>query len=134
MFGGMGRRFGRMGEVPKTGPELVVNGGFDADTDWTKGTGWTIAAGVASFTATGSASNLSQNIGLVADTVYNVTVTVTVSAGVVAVYAGISGGTFAISTSGTYTRQLQAAGNGLLYFQAGTTFTGTIDNVSVRGA
>jgi len=28
-----------------TGSELVTNGTFDSDTDWTKGTGWSIAAG-----------------------------------------------------------------------------------------
>ena len=31
------------------GPELVTNGTFDSDTDWNKGTGWTISGGVASF-------------------------------------------------------------------------------------
>jgi len=132
MFGGMGRRFGRMGEVPKTGPELVVNGGFDADTDWTKGTGWTIAAGVASFTATGSTSNLSQDVGLVAGTVYSVAVTVTVSAGGVAVYAGTGSSPLLIFSAGTFTARIVAT-TSTLFIQAGLTFTGTIDNVSVRG-
>jgi len=31
------------------GAELVTDGGFDADASWTKGTGWTISGGVASF-------------------------------------------------------------------------------------
>ena len=31
------------------GDELVTNGTFDTDTDWTKGTGWTISGGVAAF-------------------------------------------------------------------------------------
>jgi hypothetical protein len=31
------------------GDELVTNGTFDSDTDWTKGAGWTISGGVASF-------------------------------------------------------------------------------------
>jgi hypothetical protein len=35
---------------------LVTNGTFDTDTNWTKGTGWTIAAGVASK-STGTASS-----------------------------------------------------------------------------
>jgi len=34
-------------EVPLSA-ELVTNGGFDTDTDWTKETGWTISNGVAS--------------------------------------------------------------------------------------
>lgn len=33
------------------GPELVTNGGFDADTDWTKGTGWSVDGGVAIWSA-----------------------------------------------------------------------------------
>jgi hypothetical protein len=42
------------GGVPLA-PELLVNGGFDTDTDWAKGTGWAISAGRATHTgATGS--------------------------------------------------------------------------------
>jgi|GEM_PF-2033371 len=35
-------------------PELVTNGTFDTDTDWTKGTGWTISGGVATHDAVAS--------------------------------------------------------------------------------
>lgn len=41
--------------------ELIVNGGFATDSDWAKGSFWTIAAGVAKRSA-GAASNLSQNL------------------------------------------------------------------------
>ena len=34
---------------PGFGAELVVNGGFDADSDWTKQDGWTISGGTANF-------------------------------------------------------------------------------------
>jgi hypothetical protein len=43
---------------------LVTNGTFDADTDWTKGTGWTISAGVASYTS-GTSSNLTQTVDVI---------------------------------------------------------------------
>ncbi len=43
--------------------DVVVNGGFDADTDWTKASGWAIAAGVASKTGA-SFSNIAQNTGV----------------------------------------------------------------------
>jgi len=33
------------------GPELVTNGTFDTDSDWTKGTGWTISGGAAHLDA-----------------------------------------------------------------------------------
>jgi hypothetical protein len=57
--------------------ELVTNGGFAADADWTKGTGWTITGGAASFTATGAASALSQSIsGVTAGKAYVIQYTV----------------------------------------------------------
>ena len=33
--------------VPTEGAELVTNGDFATDSDWTKGTGWTISGGIA---------------------------------------------------------------------------------------
>lgn len=39
--------------VPSLGAEVIVNGAFAADTDWTKDAGWTIAAGVASVNVAG---------------------------------------------------------------------------------
>ena len=38
--------------------DVVVNGGFDADSDWTKGTGWTIASSLASSDGTQAADSL----------------------------------------------------------------------------
>ena len=40
---------------------LVTNGTFDADSDWTKGTGWSINGGVASCNGT-SGATIHQNI------------------------------------------------------------------------
>lgn len=112
-------------------PEMVTNGGFDADVSWTKGAGWTISGGVASNSAPGATSNLSQNDGLVAGRLYEVTFTSIVSAGTVAVYTGTTfGGGF--SVSGTYTRKIIAAGTGNLTFQANAAFVGSIDNVSCK--
>jgi len=43
--------------------DLVTNGGFDADTDWTKGTGWSIGAGVATCDGTQTAdTELKQTV------------------------------------------------------------------------
>jgi len=53
---------------------LVTNGTFDSDTDWTKGTGWTIAAGVASF-SNSSGTEMYQTVTLPAG-VYSVSVDV----------------------------------------------------------
>jgi len=84
------------------GSELVVNGGFDSDTAWTKGSGWAIANGVA--THTGGASYLSQSI-LNADTQYKVNISVTAvsGGGFVQIYMGNSPASVLISTIGDYT-------------------------------
>jgi len=44
------------------GAELVTNGGFDTDSDWSKGTGWTISGGQASVTAATEIAALSQSV------------------------------------------------------------------------
>lgn len=49
---------------------LVTNGGFDSDTAWTKGTGWTISGGKANFNSAannGTASSFSYNSPIVLD-------------------------------------------------------------------
>lgn len=110
--------------------EYVTNGTFAADTDWTKGTGWTIAAGVA--TATGAISTaLSQAsaITLIAGFTYTITYTVTRSAGSVTPSIGGTAGT-ARSSSATFVETIVAGTTQLIAF-TGSGFTGTIDNVSV---
>ena len=52
---------GKAINTPSLGANIIVNGGFDADTDWTKGTGWSIGSGVASVTGD-SGPTLSQNV------------------------------------------------------------------------
>ena len=53
---------------------LVTNGTFDTDTDWTKGTGWTIGSGVATHAA-GTASSFTQSV-LVGGRYYSSTITI----------------------------------------------------------
>ena len=51
--------------TPTYGSELVTNGGFDTDSDWTKGTGWTIGVGgkqIGDGSQTGN-TLLYQNVG-----------------------------------------------------------------------
>lgn len=120
---------------PLIGSELVTNGGFDTDTAWAKGTGWTISDGVATKVA-GTVAGITQNIGLVKDRVYEVKLTVNVTAGNLIIRLGDSTPNLVlISTSGTYTYRLPAsgpAGNGIVYFNGDAAFAGTVDSVSVR--
>src|SRR3972149_1944817 len=124
------------GAVPSSIPvispiEKVTNGGFDADTDWTKGSGnWTIGAGVATKVA-GDAVDLEQNINVTANKKYLLVYTMTRTAGTLTPQIGGVDGTARV-LSGTYTEYVDSSTTGNLKFQAGATFAGTVDNVSVK--
>ena len=47
--------------IPEYGSELVTNGSFDADSDWTKQSGWTISGGTANCDGTNDVA-IYQNI------------------------------------------------------------------------
>lgn len=110
-----------------------TNGTFASDTAWTKGSGWTIGAGVA--TATGAISTaISQNsdVTLVEGQAYTVTMTITASAGSLTASVGGRSGT-ARNSSGTYVETIVAGSTQVLEF-TGSGFTGTLDNVTVTPA
>lgn len=56
---------------PASVTNMLVNGTFDADANWTKGTGWTIAAGIASKSA-GTGSRLAQTVTMTAGVSYRI--------------------------------------------------------------
>ena len=110
---------------------LVTNGTFDADTAWTKGTGWTISGGVASCDGSQTAnSDLSQAATVVAGKTYIITATVTRSAGTVYLKVGDTTGA-AITASGTFTQTLVAGSTGVIMARADSSFVGSVDNISV---
>jgi hypothetical protein len=119
------------------GDELVTNGGFDTDSDWTKGTGWTIGSGVASCDGTQTTQTIlstATSPATVSGTVYRLSIDATVSAGSLAVtYVGtgvteISG----ITADGTYEAIFVSGGTNTLQISANSSFVGTIDNISVK--
>lgn len=121
--------------VSKLASDTIVNGVFAADTDWSKGAGWTIAAGVATATAA-SGTTLTQSQSLTAGKVYKFVFTVSgYSAG--AVQARFGGGTAVLGTSrtanGTYTEYLTAVtGNTSVGFITTGSTTLNIDNVTLQ--
>lgn len=119
-----------------TGNSLTTNGTFGADTDWTKGTGWSIGSNVATFAGHTTTSDLSQNQTVTEDAVYTVVFTVSSwSAGTITAYLGGTAGT-ARGADGTYT-ELITCGAGedpKLILRASSTFRGSIDNVAVYDA
>lgn len=111
--------------------EKVANPSFDTDSNWTKGTGWTIGSGVATKTA-GTQSDLYQNVGLSQYNTYQISYTLTVSTGSARVSAGGVTGAYK-SASGTYTTIVSTTNTDAnLYVTGDSTFSGTMDNVSVR--
>ena len=120
---------------PIYGSELVTNGDFATDTDWTKGTGVTISNGEALFSSTPSGQSVQQNA--VASSLPNGTLA-EVSFEVLSRTAG----TFGIYFSGTLVGTIASVGIFTSYFTKGTetsfyiralgTTTGSITNVSVK--
>lgn len=113
--------------------EHAANGAFASDTDWDKGSGWSIGSGVA--TAAGAISTaISQDAELTinAGQPYVVTMTITRDAGSLTPSVGGTAGT-ARSSAGTYSEIIIAGSTQVLAF-TGASFTGTLDNVSVKPA
>jgi hypothetical protein len=110
---------------------LVVNGSFDADSDWNTGSGdWTISGGSASTTNGNNNLHTSNPVASTTGLLYKVTFTLqNVSQGYVTV--GLSSLTSTqFNSNGTYTIYIESDGNRYLYFKP-YGFTGSIDNVSI---
>jgi hypothetical protein len=121
------------------GAELVTNGTFDTDTNWTKGTGWAIAAGEASK-ASGSVTYLQQTLPITLGNLYMFGVSINSATGAQPQFiSGSSGGltTFGngLNATGDFSRAKTWNGtDAILYVAAGGSGTAvaTIDNVSVK--
>lgn len=119
---------------------VITNGTFAADSSWTKGTGWTIAAGVASCDGTQSdSSTLFQNGVLSPGLIYQVTFTISgYTAGWIYGRCGSNGYGTKRFADGTYVERIASIGrNGTrMCFEASgslqgdTAFIGSIDTVT----
>jgi hypothetical protein len=116
------------------GSELVTNGTFDTDTDWTKSAGWTISGGVAAHDGTGGGSQIDQGGSLTAGNLYLLIFDLTVSSGGgVAFRPTKSSGTGQIQFTTSGSKSLYfISGDGGVTFAALASFVGSIDNISVK--
>jgi len=120
--------------VGALGSDIVVNGAFAADTDWTKPANWTIAAGVATSDGTQVGDADLVNVGpvAVAGAVYQFTFTVSGwTAGNVTPVIGSQEGTDR-GADGTYVEYIIAANTAAPILRADLDFAGNVDNVTVK--
>lgn len=134
------RSRGGKGLLVADGIERVVNGGFATDSDWTKGTGWTIAGGMATKAA-GTGADLSQAAGLIAGAFYRITVSVVavratsliyVLDGNPQAYFDLTRNNPANLVPGTLTGVFRAPNSGQVVLRLGGSASADIDNVSVQ--
>lgn len=114
-----------------SGVSYVTNGNFDTNSDWTLGGGWSISSGKA--IAAGATSNdISQTTPetIVSGQEYIVTITVTRTAGNLTMTLGGGAAGATINTNGTFTQTLTAGATQIFNINA-TSFTGTVDNISI---
>jgi len=114
------------------GDELVVNGTFDTDSNWTKGTGWTISGGTANCDGTQTSSTLlQQNSVFTSGKTYQIQLEVTSYTSGILKVSLHSVWSANITSVGTYTFLIDATID-WLRIDANTDFVGSIDNVSVK--
>ena len=124
------------------GDELVVNGSFDTDSNWTKGTGWTISGGKANCDGTQTGNSgltqqggiLGATLNLVVGVTYEINLDVIVSQGAIT-YIEVGGdyNNNDITTSGNYTlRFTPTSTNNRFTIAANSDFIGSVDNASIK--
>jgi hypothetical protein len=119
------------GDFSELGSELVTNGNFDTDSDWTKGTGWTISGGAAVAVA-GTSSKLEQQISGLNGKTCKVSLTLSNYGGSGSMYVDFGNvNSSLINTNGEHILYGTFSQNELELFKGGA-FSGSIDNVSVK--
>jgi hypothetical protein len=113
--------------------DIVTNGAFSADTDWTKGTGWSIGGGEASCSGAQVADTLLYQLAEIKEgQMYAVTYTMDSQDGLSNVYVGGTLGTTRNAQTGTFTDYVIAGSTDLrIGIQGNLSFTGTIDDLSI---
>lgn len=128
---------GGKGLLVPDGVELVTNGGFDVDTDWTKGGGWSISGGSASIVAS-AGDNIYQTVSVVPDAYYVMECDVVSLSGGIGMFVAFPVAPSGISPSFTATgRQTFIWRNGVatstgVGFRTANGASCTIDNISVQ--
>ncbi len=119
------------GNFEEIGPEEVTNGDFATDSDWVKGTGWSISGGAAVAVA-GTSSKLEQQISGLNGKTCKVSLTLSNYGGSGSMYVDFGNvNSSLINTNGEHILYGTFSQNELELFKGGA-FSGSIDNVSVK--
>ena len=124
---------------PTLGSELVTNGDFATDSDWTKGTGWTISGGSANCDGTQSGNSTivtSSSISGIQNKVvkFSFELSNCNSGSISATVQGTGGQEFSsVSENKMYNIYIVSVDtSALITFTANSDFIGSIDNVSIK--
>jgi hypothetical protein len=129
------------GDFEQIGSELVTNGTFDTDSDWSKGTGWSISGGSANCDGTQTSQTTLEsisNLALGSDNLFKITFNISnYSSGQIDLITLVGTGgpeIQNINANGSYTAYSfgKSTGNARIQIIANSDFTGSIDNVSVK--
>ena len=114
------------------GSEEIVNGTFDTDSDWSKGSGWSISGGKA--IALNTNGSLEQYLlDVVGGKEYVITFDYVYTSGTVVLYAfGNNLGTLEETKTYSFTTTATGSTTKLQFYGTGTNLTATIDNMSVK--
>ena len=120
-----------------TGSEEITNGTFDADSDWTKGTGWTISGGTANYSGSAVHALEQALTGLTVGEVYEITFTATNAAENEGVFKFTTGSDIVsqdIATGSNTYRFVMDATSGTIKFEPKTAASSAfeIDDVSMK--
>ncbi len=118
--------------------ELITNGDFAADTDWDKGTGWTISGGTATCDGSQVANTvLEPTVAVNATATNDYVVTLTLlgyTAGNLAWRFGSASWNEIVETDRKITWYLTAGNTQKLEIRGDANFAGSVDNVSIKDA
>ena len=125
--------------VPEYGSELITNGDFATDSNWTKGTGWTISGGEANYVSGVTTALYQLGLTLTSGKTYILKFSISNAVGNSEIWTGNSSGSvnyFGVSyqnyANGDYTLQftMPSTQTSIAFFARNFNFS--IDNVSVK--
>ena len=127
---------GLVEDVALLGSELITNGDFATDSDWNKGSNWTISGGSATSDGTDATSNLYQTVVDFTNKTFLVEgFASNVTQGFVYVSLGGSDLQIVVNSNGSFKHYVTiSTANSTFFISARNNFIGSIDNISVKEA